>query len=59
MVYFVKVIREFGFEVIIMNFNLEIVLIDFFILDKFYFEFLIFEDVMNVIDLEKFEGVIL
>lgn len=35
-----------------MNSNLEIVFIDFFILDKLYFELLIFEDVMNVIELE-------
>lgn len=41
-----------------MNSNLEIVFIDFFILDKLYFELLIFEDVMNVIELEQLIGVI-
>lgn len=43
---------------IIVNNNLEIVLIDFLIFDKLYFEFLIEEDVMNIINLEKFKGVV-
>lgn len=47
-----------GYEVIIMNSNFEIVLIDFFVFDKLYFELLILEDVMNVIDLENLIGVI-
>lgn len=57
-VYFVKVIQVVGYEVIIMNLNLEMVFIDFFIFDKLYFELLIFEDVMNVVDFEQFDGVI-
>lgn len=43
---------------IMMNFNLEIVLIDYDISDRLYFEFLIVEDVQNVIDLEWFDGII-
>lgn len=58
-VHSVKAIRESGFEAIIMNSNPETVPTDFSISDKLYFEPLTFEDVMNVIDLEKPEGVIL
>lgn len=58
-VHSVKAIRESGFEAIIMNSNPETVSTDFSISDKLYFEPLTFEDVMNVIDLEKPEGVIL
>lgn len=35
------VIKKLGYEVIVINNNFEIVLIDFLILDKLYFEFLI------------------
>lgn len=52
------VIKEVGYEVIIVNNNSEIVLIDFSILDKLYFELLMIEDVMYIIDLEKSEGVV-
>lgn len=41
-----------------MNSNLEIVLIDFLVLDKLYFELLMIEDVLNVIEFEKLVGVI-
>ncbi|MCK6363969.1 carbamoyl phosphate synthase large subunit, partial [Streptococcus agalactiae] len=58
-VHSVKAIRESGFEAIIMNSNPETVSTDFSISDKLNFEPLTFEDVINVIDLEKPEGVIL
>ena len=51
-------IRESGYEAIIINNNPETVSTDYTISDKLYFEPLTFEDVMNVIDLEKPEGVI-
>ena len=51
-------IREAGFEAIIINNNPETVSTDYTISDKLYFEPLTTEDVMNVIMLEKPEGVI-
>ncbi|MCQ2159246.1 MAG: carbamoyl-phosphate synthase large subunit [Bacteroidales bacterium] len=51
-------IREAGYEAIIINNNPETVSTDYTISDKLYFEPLTVEDVMNVIDLEKPEGVI-
>ena len=51
-------IREAGYEAIIINNNPETVSTDYTISDKLYFEPLAVEDVMNVIDLEKPEGVI-
>ena len=51
-------IREAGYEAIIINNNPETVSTDYSISDKLYFEPLTVEDVMNVIDLEKPEGVI-
>jgi len=51
-------IREAGYEAIIINNNPETVSTDFTISDKLYFEPLTEEDVMNVINLEKPEGVI-
>lgn len=42
-------LKEEGVEVIIINNNFEIVLIDFDILDKFFFEFLIKECVLDII----------
>lgn len=51
-------IIEAGYEAIIINNNPETVSTDYTISDKLYFEPLTFEDVMNVIDFEKPEGVI-
>ena len=51
-------IREAGYEAIIINNNPETVSTDYSISDKLYFEPLTVEDVMNVVDLEKPEGVI-
>ncbi len=57
-VHSVKAIQKAGYEAIIMNSNPETVSTDFSISDKLYFEPLTLEDVLNVIDLEKPEGVI-
>ncbi|MCQ2154789.1 MAG: carbamoyl-phosphate synthase large subunit [Bacteroidales bacterium] len=51
-------IREAGYEAIIINNNPETVSTDYTISDKLYFEPLTTEDVMNVINLEKPQGVI-
>ena len=51
-------IREAGYEAIISNNNPETVSTDYTISDKLYFEPLTVEDVMNVINLEKPDGVI-
>ena len=51
-------IRKVGFEAIIVNNNPETVSTDYTCSDKLYFEPLTVEDVMNVIRLEKPEGVI-
>ncbi|MCQ2174178.1 MAG: carbamoyl-phosphate synthase large subunit [Bacteroidales bacterium] len=51
-------IREAGYEAIIINNNPETVSTDYTISDKLYFEPLTVEDVMNVINLEKPDGVI-
>ena len=51
-------IREMGYEAIIINNNPETVSTDFSISDKLYFEPLTEEDVMNIINLEKPEGVV-
>ena len=51
-------IIEAGYEAIIINNNPETVSTDYTISDKLYFEPLTFEDVMNVIDLEKPLGVV-
>ncbi|MBR0575024.1 carbamoyl-phosphate synthase large subunit [Proteiniclasticum sp. BAD-10] len=51
-------IKKMGYEAIIINNNPETVSTDFSISDKLYFEPLTLEDVMNVIELEKPEGVI-
>jgi len=51
-------IREAGYEAIIINNNPETVSTDYTISDKLYFEPLTTEDVMNVINLEKPDGVI-
>ncbi|MBM7692336.1 carbamoyl-phosphate synthase large subunit [Peribacillus deserti] len=57
-VHSVWAIKQAGYEAIIINNNPETVSTDFSISDKLYFEPLIIEDVMNIIDLEKPEGVI-
>ena len=57
-VHAVKTIKEAGFEAIIINNNPETVSTDYTCSDKLYFEPLCVEDVMNVIELEKPEGVI-
>lgn len=51
-------IQEAGYEAIIINNNPETVSTDYTVSDKLYFEPLTFEDVMNIIDFEKPEGVI-
>lgn len=51
-------LREMGIESVMINNNPETVSTDFDTSDKLYFEPLTFEDVMNVIDHEKPEGVI-
>ena len=57
-VHAVKTIKEAGFEAIIINNNPETVSTDYTTSDKLYFEPLTIEDVMNIINLEKPEGVI-
>lgn len=57
-VHAVKTIREAGYEAIIINNNPETVSTDYTTSDKLYFEPLCTEDVMNVLELEKPEGVI-
>ncbi|MEM7279472.1 MAG: carbamoyl-phosphate synthase large subunit, partial [Pseudomonadota bacterium] len=51
-------LRESGYETIMVNCNPETVSTDYDISDRLYFESLCFEDVMNIIDLEKPKGVI-
>ncbi|WP_293736633.1 carbamoyl-phosphate synthase large subunit [uncultured Phascolarctobacterium sp.] len=57
-VHCVWALKEMGYETIIINNNPETVSTDFDIADKLYFEPLTVEDVLNVIDKEKPEGVI-
>lgn len=57
-VHSVKTIKENGYEAIIINNNPETVSTDYTTSDKLYFEPLTVEDVMNIIDLEKPEGII-
>ena len=57
-VHAVKTIKAAGYEAIIINNNPETVSTDYTCSDKLYFEPLTPEDVMNVIELEKPEGVI-
>lgn len=58
-VHCVKSLRKLGIETIIVNNNPETVSTDFDTADKLYFEPLTEEDVLNVIDKEKPDGVIL
>ncbi|MCC7258574.1 MAG: carbamoyl-phosphate synthase large subunit [Gammaproteobacteria bacterium] len=51
-------LKEAGFETIMVNCNPETVSTDFDTSDRLYFESLTFEDVMEIIDLEKPAGVI-
>ena len=57
-VHAVKTIKAAGYEAIIINNNPETVSTDYTCSDKLYFEPLCVEDVMNVIELEKPQGVI-
>src|SRR6266478_6304942 len=51
-------LREAGFETIMVNCNPETVSTDYDTSDRLYFEPLTFEDVMNIVDVEKPAGVI-
>ena len=51
-------LKEMGYKTIMVNCNPETVSTDFDIADRLYFEPLTFEDVMNIIDLEKPKGVL-
>ncbi|MCQ2537704.1 MAG: carbamoyl-phosphate synthase large subunit [Lachnospiraceae bacterium] len=57
-VHAIKTIKEEGYEAIIINNNPETVSTDYTTSDKLYFEPLCVEDVMNIIEMEKPEGVI-
>ena len=57
-VHAVKTIKNAGYEAIIINNNPETVSTDYTTSDKLYFEPLTVEDVMNIIDLEKPEGIV-
>ena len=57
-VHAVKTIKESGYEAIIINNNPETVSTDYTTADKLYFEPLTPEDVMNILEYEKPEGVI-
>ena len=57
-VHAVKTIKEAGFEAIIINSNPETVSTDYTTSDKLYFEPLCVEDCLNVIELEKPDGII-
>src|SRR5437870_1513080 len=51
-------LHEAGFETIMVNCNTETVSTDYLTSDRLYFEPLTFEDVMNIVDVEKPTGVI-
>ena len=57
-VHAVRTIRSAGYEAIVINNNPETVSTDYLCTDKLYFEPLCVEDVMNVVELEKPDGVI-
>jgi carbamoyl-phosphate synthase large subunit len=57
-VHAVRTIRSLGYEAIVINNNPETVSTDYTTADKLYFEPLTVEDVMNIVELEKPEGVI-
>ena len=52
-------LKEMGIEAIMINCNPETVSTDYDVADKLYFEPLTYEDVMNVLELEKPDGVII
>ena len=52
-------LREDGFETIMVNCNPETVSTDYDTSDRLYFEPLSFEDVMNIVELERPEGVVI
>ncbi|TDT67406.1 carbamoyl-phosphate synthase large subunit [Hypnocyclicus thermotrophus] len=58
-VHSIKALQKLGYETIIINNNPETVSTDFSIADKLYFEPLVSEDVLNIIEKEKPIGVIL
>lgn len=57
-VHAIHAIRDAGYEAIVINNNPETVSTDYTTADKLYFEPLTVEDVMNIMELEKPEGVI-
>ncbi len=57
-VHAIQTIKKAGYEAIIINNNPETVSTDYTTSDKLYFEPLTVEDVMNIIELEKPEGII-
>jgi carbamoyl-phosphate synthase large subunit len=57
-VHTVQAVRELGYEAIMVNSNPETVSTDYDTSDKLYFEPLTFEDVMNIYEAEKPEGVV-
>jgi carbamoyl-phosphate synthase large subunit len=57
-VHAVKALKSEGYETVMVNCNPETVSTDFDTSDKLYFEPLTFEDVMNIVEREKPEGVI-
>ena len=57
-VHAIKTIKASGYEAIIINNNPETVSTDYTTSDKLYFEPLCVEDVMNIVEMEKPEGVI-
>ena len=57
-VHAVRTIHDMGYEAIVINNNPETVSTDYTTADKLYFEPLTVEDIMNIIELEKPEGVI-
>jgi carbamoyl-phosphate synthase large subunit len=57
-VHAVFALKELGYETIMVNCNPETVSTDYDTSDRLYFEPLTFEDVLNIVDIEKPEGVI-
>ena len=57
-VHAVRTIHDMGYEAIVINNNPETVSTDYTTADKLYFEPLTIEDIMNIIDMEKPEGVV-
>ena len=51
-------LKELGYKTIMINCNPETVSTDFDLVDRLYFEPVTYEDVMNIIDFEKPEGVL-